>query len=452
MKKDVFQMNKSFIKSPLSLLLLKKILIVSGCLTIILTCIQLALSYTDRKNEMKQFLHNIERVHGQPIASAVYELNSPTVELIASGIQSYDFISYISVTGLGETSIDTVELGHPIKDFRDLPFPAAKLSNIFGGFSIEHSFDLYYEYKGKVNTVARVKIATSESLLIEGLKNDAFVILISQAFKTFIASAILLTVFYKLIVSRIRTIHRWMLEFSPDKEFLPVEFGYNQLLHDEIEELKNGVNSVGKSLREHNIELESLVEQRTEALSNRTIELEEAKAKLEQLAYTDSLTSVANRLAFFKQADREIKRARRLSYDVGVMMLDLDYFKKINDTYGHDAGDKVLVRAAEALKNCLREDDCIGRIGGEEFAIVVPGADKIGMHNLASRLRQSIQALEFSFSGKEQNVTISIGYTVVNVDESFKVSLKRADEHLYSAKENGRDCFVTDKNYVVRIA
>ena len=74
------------------------------------------------------------------------------------------------------------------------------------------------------------------------------------------------------------------------------------------------------------------------------------------------------------------------------------------------------------------------------------------MHNLASRLKQSIQALEFSFSGKKQNITTSIGYTLVNIDESFKVSLKRADEHLYLAKENGRNCFVTDKNYVVNIA
>ena len=233
---------------------------------------------------------------------------------------------------------------------------------------------------------------------------------------------------------------------------MPVEFGRKKLLHDEIEELKNGVNSVGESLRKHNIELESIVEQRTEALITRTEELEEAKTELEHLAYTDSLTSVANRLAFFKQAEREIKRARRLSYDIGIMMLDLDYFKKINDTYGHEAGDEVLIKAAEALKNCLRENDCIGRIGGEEFAIIVSGAEKSGMHNLASRLRKSIQTLKFSFLGNEQNVTISIGYTVVNVGESFKVSLKRADKHLYSAKENGRNCFVTDKNYVVNIA
>ena len=445
-------MNKSILKSPLSLLLLKKILLVSGCLTIILTCFQLALSYGERKQEMEQFLRDIERVHGQPISRAVFELDASGVELIATGIQSYDFISYVSVTGLGKKPTDKIEVGHPIRKGGELAFLSPELSGFFGGFSVEHTFDLNYGFDNNDAKVGEVKLVTSDALLLNELKNDAFIILVSQAFKTLIVSAFLLSVFYSLIVSRIISIHKWLLNYSPDEEFLPVEFGRKKLLHDEIEELKNGVNSVGESLRKHNIELESIVEQRTEALITRTEELEEAKTELEHLAYTDSLTSVANRLAFFKQAEREIKRARRLSYDIGIMMLDLDYFKKINDTYGHEAGDEVLIKAAEALKNCLRENDCIGRIGGEEFAIIVSGAEKSGMHNLASRLRKSIQTLKFSFLGNEQNITISIGYTVVNVGESFKVSLKRADKHLYSAKENGRNCFVTDKNYVVNIA
>lgn len=445
-------MNKSIFKSPLSLLLLKKILLVSGCLTIILTCIQLALSYVERKQRVEQLLHDIERVHGQPISRAIFELDASGAELIAEGIQSYNFISYVSITGLGKGSTETIEVGSPIKQDDGLAFLSPEISDFFGGFTVEHTFDLNYGFNNTVAKVGEVKLATSGSLLIDELKNDAFVILVSQAFKTLIVSAVLLSVFYGLIVSRIITIHRWLLKYSPDKEFLPVEFGCKQLFDDEIEDLKNGVNSVGKSLRRHNVELESIVEQRTTALTIRTKELEEAKTKLEHLAYTDSLTSVANRLAFFEHAEREVKRARRLSYDIGIMMLDLDYFKKINDAYGHEAGDEVLVKAAEALKNGLREDDYIGRIGGEEFAIIVSGADKVGMHNLASRLKQSIQALEFSFSGKKQNITTSIGYTLVNVDESFKVSLKRADEHLYLAKENGRNCFVTDKNYVVNIA
>ena len=167
--------------------------------------------------------------------------------------------------------------------------------------------------------------------------------------------------------------------------------------------------------------------------------------QLEQLAYTDSLTGIANRVAFFHRVEKEMHRAKRLSYEMGVMMLDLDYFKKINDNYGHDAGDEVLRRAAQAMALCLREQDCIGRIGGEEFAIIVPGADKLGLENVAIRLRQALSPLRFSFMAEDAEITISMGFTLVRPDESFKKALNRADQHLYQAKANGRNCYVTDQ-------
>jgi len=172
---------------------------------------------------------------------------------------------------------------------------------------------------------------------------------------------------------------------------------------------------------------------------------------LEKLAYTDSLTGITNRVAFFYDAEKELSRSKRLFYAVGVMMLDLDYFKQVNDNYGHDAGDKVLIKVANKLNSCLREQDCIGRIGGEEFAIIVPGADKLGLHNLATRLQGAIEQLEFTFLKKDKKITISIGYTVIKNKETFKSALNRADKHLYSAKSNGRNCFVTDKEFVPNI-
>jgi len=173
---------------------------------------------------------------------------------------------------------------------------------------------------------------------------------------------------------------------------------------------------------------------------------------LEKLAYIDGLTGIANRLSFFYKADKEHNRSKRLSYDVGVMMLDLDHFKLINDTYGHAAGDEVLQKVSQVMAGCLREEDTIGRIGGEEFSIVVPGADKLGLHYLASRLREIVQSQEFSFLGKGKKITISMGYTMIKNNEDFKSALKRADEHLYTAKSQGRNCFVTEPEFVPNIA
>lgn len=172
---------------------------------------------------------------------------------------------------------------------------------------------------------------------------------------------------------------------------------------------------------------------------------------LEKLAYIDSLTGIANRAAFFHHVEKELVRSRRLSYDVGVMMLDLDFFKQINDSYGHDAGDDVLKKVAKSLESCLREQDCIGRIGGEEFALITPGADKHGLSKLANRLREVINLLEFPFIEDGKSVTISIGYTTVKNNETFKVALNRADKHLYAAKSNGRNCSITDKQFIQNI-
>jgi len=173
---------------------------------------------------------------------------------------------------------------------------------------------------------------------------------------------------------------------------------------------------------------------------------------LEKLAYIDGLTGIANRLSFFYKAEKEYHRSKRLSYDVGVMMLDLDHFKLVNDTYGHAAGDEVLQKISQVMAGCLRTEDSIGRIGGEEFSIVVPGADKLGLHHLASRLRDIVKSQEFSFLGKGKSITISMGYTMIKNNEGFKAALQRADEHLYKAKSNGRNCFVTEPEFVPNIA
>ena len=165
---------------------------------------------------------------------------------------------------------------------------------------------------------------------------------------------------------------------------------------------------------------------------------------LEKLAYTDNLTGVANRVAYFHQADKELNRARRLNYDIGVMILDLDHFKQINDNYGHEAGDQVLRDVAKAMSQCLREEDCLGRIGGEEFALIIPGADPQGLEQVAQRLQLAVKGLGFQFLEQNKTVTMSLGFTLIEPTESFKSALKRADAFLYQAKASGRDRFVTD--------
>lgn len=162
--------------------------------------------------------------------------------------------------------------------------------------------------------------------------------------------------------------------------------------------------------------------------------------KLLELATTDTLTGISNRRHFMEQADLLLKRAIRYKSPISVMMLDLDYFKNVNDTYGHDAGDKVLQTVSQIIKETLRETDLFGRIGGEEFAALFPESSSEAAVKTAERLRQAIKEEIISYDRLEISVTASIGICSFRSDhETLEQLLKKADHALYEAKQQGRN-------------
>jgi diguanylate cyclase (GGDEF)-like protein len=163
--------------------------------------------------------------------------------------------------------------------------------------------------------------------------------------------------------------------------------------------------------------------------------------RMNQLAYTDTLTQVSNRRHFNHVFQHEFERARRYEHPLTVVMLDIDHFKTLNDTFGHDAGDKVLKRLALHVKSHLRENDFFARYGGEEFVFILPSTTKQDAFNLIERVRISIESLVIDISeGKQVNVTASFGIAdFVSDDESEQTLFKRADEALYIAKRTGRN-------------
>jgi diguanylate cyclase (GGDEF)-like protein len=167
--------------------------------------------------------------------------------------------------------------------------------------------------------------------------------------------------------------------------------------------------------------------------------LEYNKARTE--ADYDGLTGVFNRKVFEKRLRLELKRHQRNGQTLSLLMLDLDYFKKINDTYGHLAGDMVLQRTGRLLRNTVRETDCVARYGGEEFVFLLPETGEKEAWLLAQRLRQKIQKMNFSFQGNKFNVTASIGVASLKPDPltPAEVLIDQADEALYLAKNSGRN-------------
>lgn len=157
------------------------------------------------------------------------------------------------------------------------------------------------------------------------------------------------------------------------------------------------------------------------------------------LATIDSLTGLVNRRAFFERTESARLLAARLRSPIALMMIDIDHFKRLNDRFGHATGDEALCVFAATAQQALREHDIMGRLGGEEFALVLPGTDIEGGLLAAERLRSAIAAAVLPTSGNQYTMTISIGVVVIDPNEHINSALARADHALYAAKSNGRD-------------
>lgn len=176
------------------------------------------------------------------------------------------------------------------------------------------------------------------------------------------------------------------------------------------------------------------------AFQQTAADLRVANAELRRLAATDPLTGVFNRRRFLELAETEMRRLGRNGRAFGLIMMDVDHFKSINDTRGHAAGDHVLKAMADTCVGHLRTVDAVGRLGGEEFAILLPETDLPGVRLTAERLRESLGGLEVPINADTINFTISAGYTAVSdARDTVDDALKRADEALYQAKKLGRN-------------
>lgn len=162
--------------------------------------------------------------------------------------------------------------------------------------------------------------------------------------------------------------------------------------------------------------------------------------ELKQLATKDALTGIYNRYKINTKIEEEIKRSDRYGESFGLAMFDIDHFKKVNDTYGHDVGDHVLQELSRIVLNNIRETDSFGRWGGEEFMLLLPHTEKDKINEIAEKIRKTVQ--EHTFEDVKQ-ITVSIGTTLYKKDEGISQLLKRVDMALYEAKSHGRNQVVS---------
>ena len=183
-----------------------------------------------------------------------------------------------------------------------------------------------------------------------------------------------------------------------------------------------------------NVEMSNL----TRELAKKNFDLKLANEKITKLTNTDFLTGLPNRKYFFERLDELISlKKRKNSFNIGVIFIDIDFFKKFNDTYGHDKGDLILIKFSEMLKNNLRKEDVVARIGGEEFCIIVQYAGENCLLNISEKLRKSCELI--LVEDIDDKLTASFGATIYRESEDRDSLMKRADANMYEAKINGRN-------------
>lgn len=195
------------------------------------------------------------------------------------------------------------------------------------------------------------------------------------------------------------------------------------------------INKLNKTLDGYNFKLDQEVKERT-------INLEEANKKLKVFARTDPLTGINNRGYFFSQGNKYFNIAIRNNTPLHQLMLDLDFFKEINDKYGHHVGDLVLKEFTQTIEKVLRNSDLFGRIGGEEFSILLQDTNIEGAKLFAERIRENIETMQIISENEVIKVTVSIGLVTLKDEDNLNELLKKADVALYEAKTSGRNKYI----------
>ena len=219
------------------------------------------------------------------------------------------------------------------------------------------------------------------------------------------------------------------------------------------QQVRSRIDAIDRHLqefRQREATFAAAVRVRNEQMRSRIVELEaEAKRLHSQLqdeqraSSIDSLTKIPNRLAYEKRIEEELHRLRRFKQAICLAVWDVDHFKRINDTYGHRAGDRVLSIVAECFAGRVRSTDFVARYGGEEFVMVLPGTHLEDATHFAERLRAAIAEIGFHFRGSPVSITVSCGVTALGPEDTAGTAFDRADKAMYRAKQAGRNRCVT---------
>jgi len=381
----------------------------------------------DTLKEINQRGEDISRFAAKSLSYSVVGYDYHAMQFLLDDITVSDDIGYAKVESLkGNAMAESGVLGNEADNMvvikRDITLEDQVVGKLILGLSTGHI----------INRVESQKYSL--------LKREALIILLI-AFGEFLALSFIII----RPVSRIsNSLNNNVDENGRITGMLPVTS------RDEFGHLAESFNNLGKQLNEANDRLQSKIDLADQQLieTNKQLVLQSEELKhisneFRLMSITDGLTGLYNRRHFDELIKSELKLSHRHGEDNSLIIIDIDFFKKINDNFGHPCGDEVLRRVAYALKERLRETDILCRLGGEEFVVLCRRANKFGVKRIAEHFRQYIEDLEILHEDQTIKITISIGMATdvpSDKEKDAEVLYKMADTAVYYSKENGRNC------------
>ncbi|MDZ4203147.1 MAG: diguanylate cyclase [Gallionella sp.] len=415
----------------LSWQLLKSVLSIYFAITLLVTLMQMGIEYLHTRNTIQSELASVERTFSPALAAALWELNTKQLEALHRGILDLPVISTMRV-------IDA--------SGRDLIKETAH-SDLSG--QISHTFKLSYEFSGEHVHLADVSFEAAGDVIFDRLRVGYQMILISALIKSTALTLLFLLAFRSRLGIPLQQLTDAVTAIDLDSLGSKHRLDLRQAKENELTKLEGAFNHMLNRLEDERVAHYSALEAMNKGLeiqvAERTRALEQANQRLEQLVRTDQLTGAANRRHFVEQAQIEVQRARRDDTPLSLLMIDLDHFKHINDTWGHSAGDEVLRNFARVALTPLRAMDLFARVGGEEFAVLLPNTGLEGAVEVALRILEAVRQQSIDYGNEQIHYNVSIGASILAAKETdYEPLLKRADAALYRAKEEGRDKVVTE--------
>lgn len=395
----------------------------------LVTGLQFLSEYLKTKNSILNELKQLEQTVKTPISTSLWQYNQNQLDALITGLINMPIIEGVEVFDqhaqamISERSYDSASA--PLSLF-------------------EIKTDLNWSLNNKPVFLGTLVLYSSSEVVLNRVWFGFFLIAITAIIKLSILFALFIWAFDRYLASPLKELMVQVNEIQLSHD-VKKRIDLSSTQDNELGQLQEHMNRMLSSIEADRQQLleneQARREWLEEAVAKRTADLQLLNEKLKQLAARDSLTGVLNRGSFFEAAQHLLTLAQRQKSPASFILMDLDYFKNINDTYGHFIGDQVLMHFTQTLQNLFRTSDLIGRVGGEEFAVFLSETSIEDAFRLADKIRKIVGDSVLEFDGQSVSYTVSMGIeSYTNNNDSIGDLFKRADLKLYGAKDKGRDC------------